>query len=198
MNDDLAISIAHRFLMGPSTSLQYFPPEEHDGMLEYLIHIIGDILETDGPGAFESSRSASIAHEVGHAIVLAHDDVPVEKIAVWKKQLSHACFVIAGEVGELLLDPDGYREGTSLDEVLFSQRIARAVAKRVKMEAEDLWQEIRKRSWQIIAHNAPVARELISRLDRTESLQRRALTAPMEKVQKIPDDWCWLPQGAAN
>jgi hypothetical protein len=86
LNGDLATWIAHRLLMGPSTSLQYFPPEEHDGMLEHLIRIIGDILETDGPSAFESLRSASIAHEVGHAIVLAHDDVPVEKIAVWKKQ----------------------------------------------------------------------------------------------------------------
>jgi hypothetical protein len=108
--------------------------------------------------------------------------------------LSHACFVIAGEVGEKVLDPDEYRAGTALDEVLFSQRIASALANRVKMEEEDLWQEIRRRSWQIIAHNGPVARELIARLERTETLQRRALTTPLEGVQKIPDDWRWLPQ----
>jgi hypothetical protein len=147
----------------------------------------------------------------------------VEKIAVWKKDgagehtweglttkkartffigldtpiitaLSHACFVIAGEVGEKVLDPDKYRAGTALDEVLFSQRIASALANRVKMEAENLWQEIRKRSWEIIAHNEPVARELIARLDRTETLQRQALRTPLEGVQKIPNDWRWLPQ----
>jgi hypothetical protein len=68
---------------------------------------------------------------------------------------------------------------------LVLQRIASALANRVKMEQKDLWQEIRKRSWQIIAHNGPVARELIARLERTETLQRRALTTPLEGVQKF-------------
>jgi hypothetical protein len=223
-SDDMAVAIAHRLLMGPSTSLQHFPPEEHEEMLEHLKRVIRDILETHGSNAFDSPRSAAIAHEVGHAIVLAHDGIPVEKIAVWKRAgasehtweglttkkartffidpdtpiitaLSHACFVIAGEVGEKVLDPDTYRAGTALDEVLFSQRIAYALANRVKMTEENLWQEIRKRSWQIIAYNEPVAQELIGRLDRTESLQRRALTTPLERVKKIPDDWQWLSAG---
>jgi hypothetical protein len=149
-SDDLAASIARRLLMGSSTSLRHFSPEEHHEMLENLIRLIEVILETNGPSAFDAPRSAAIAHEVGHAIVLAHDDVPVEKIAVWKKDgagehtweglttkkartfllgpdtpiisaLSHACFVIAGEVGEKVLDPDKYRAGTALDEALLDR-----------------------------------------------------------------------------
>ena len=146
------------------------------------------------------------------AAAAAVDDVPVEKIAVWKrppegvghawegmtlkkaptflirrdtpliKALSHACYVIAGEVAEAVLDPHEYRAGTALDEVLFSQRIAGALADRAKMEAEKLWEEIRKRSWQIIVHNKSAARELISRLDRTETLQRKALTNVLDKI----------------
>jgi len=223
MNADLAASIVHRLIMGPYTSLQHLPPEEHEEAAEMLKNEVRKILETDGPDAFESPRSAALAHEVGHAIVSAHDDVPVAKILVWKapndgenawqgmtekkgrsfqigpdtpikRALSHACFVIAGEVGEAVLDPDGFRAGTALDEVLFSQRIALALAHRVSMESDVLWEHIRKRSWHIIAYNEAPARELIAKLDRTETLQRRALTDVLECVRKIPDDWQFLPQ----
>ncbi len=167
--DSAADSIVLRLIMGRYTSLRHLPPEEHDDAADHLRRVVREILKTDGLAAFESPRSAAIAHEVGHAIVLAHDDVPVEKIAVWKgpregaghawagmtqkkaptfligpdtpliKALSHACYVIAGEVAEMVLDPHEYRAGTALDEVLFSQRIAWALADRVKMEPEKLW-----------------------------------------------------------
>lgn len=221
---DPALSIVHRLIMGRYTSLQYFPPEEHEEMAAALTEEVRKILATDGPRAFESPRSAAIAHEVGHAIVSVHDDVQVEKIAVWKapgggeyewagvttkkgrsffigpdtpiaKALSHACFVIAGEVGEAILAPNEYRAGTALDEVIYTQRIVYALAHRVKMEEADLWEQIRKRSWNIISQNEAVGRKLISRLDRTETLQRRALTDALDRVRQIPDDWQWLPSG---
>jgi hypothetical protein len=229
MNDqihDAAVLRVRQLLVGRYTPLQGLAPEDRAEAAETLTRIVRGILETDGPAAFESPRSAAIAHEVGHAIVSIHDDVPVEKIRIWKnrnnevawegmtsikapefligpntpliKALSHACFTIAGEVGERVLDPNEYRTGTALDEVLFSQWVAQAVARRAKMDPATLWQEVRKRSWQIIAHNESAARELISRLDRTETLQRKALTSALEKVEKIPDDWQWLPAEVAR
>lgn len=70
-------------------------------------------------GRIELAKTASISHG---------PDTPITKA------LSHACYVITGEVGEAVLDPDGYRAGTALDEVLHSQRIAYALALRVKMD----------------------------------------------------------------
>lgn len=84
MARDLAVSIVHRLIMAPYTSLRHFPPEERDEVEARLMAEVQRILETGGPGAFESPRSAAIAHEVGHAIVSAHDDDRVEKIEIWK------------------------------------------------------------------------------------------------------------------
>jgi hypothetical protein len=37
--------------------------------------------------------------------------------------LKRICYIIAGEIGEWVLDRDNYRNGTSLDEIALSQRM---------------------------------------------------------------------------
>jgi hypothetical protein len=89
--------------------------------------------------------------------------------------LTRACIIIAGEVAEAILDPEGHRKGSSIDEVALSQRIALGYAEVLKIELKGLWQAVRSRAAHIICHNKTLAQELIARLGRTQSLRNRAL-----------------------
>ncbi len=46
---------------------------------------IKEIIETEGPAAFESPKEAAAIHEAAHAIVGEHEGVPVHKIWIFQK-----------------------------------------------------------------------------------------------------------------
>jgi hypothetical protein len=105
--------------------------------------------------------------------------------------LKRAGFMIAGEAGEAVLDPDGYRRGSSLDEVVGSQALVAAYAPPAAAEArggETLWRKVRARSAAIIYYNKAVARDLIERLDRTQTVRGRALKEILARVQLLRPD----------
>ena len=71
-----------------------------------------------------------------------------------------AAFLVAGEVGEAVLDTANYRRGTSIDEILLSQLIAAWCAENVGMASEERWRCVRNRTAAIIKYNETLAREL--------------------------------------
>jgi hypothetical protein len=109
-----------------------------------------------GRSAFEAPRNAAIAHEVGHAIVGAHEGFTIRAVAVFSRSvpslglvwggrcleaggtwttgpdssadedLRRARFIIAGLAGEAITGHD--RPGSSLDELVLSQVVGLNVA----------------------------------------------------------------------
>ena len=189
---------------------------DREALAPVLCEYAAALLKAEGLRAFENPRSAALAHEVGHAIVGAHDGLKITSITVWRHKtldrawlgitnerrrwsitpttpireaLTRACFIIAGEAGEVVLDPDGYRKGSSIDEVALSQRIVLGYARILGDEPERLWNAVRSRAAHIIGHNKHLAQELIARLDRTQTLRNRAMHDVLSQVQQIPSDW---------
>jgi hypothetical protein len=141
------------------------PREERPAFEKILQSHTADLLQAHGIRAFQNPRSAAIAHETGHAIVGTHDEFKIKYIAIWSAGMVHGaegwmgitkeserrwsfspqtplltalnrvCYIIAGEAGEVILDPDNYRKGSSLDEVVLSQRMALDLAHRASSPA---------------------------------------------------------------
>jgi hypothetical protein len=103
------------------------------------------------------------------------------------KVLSNICLIVAGEVGEFILDPGGYREASSLDEVVISQNIANLAATEVGIDPRVLWFFCRLRVAAIIEHNRTAAAELARLLDRCPSITSTPLRRALELVQPLPD-----------
>jgi hypothetical protein len=97
--------------------------------------------------------------------------------------------LLAGVVGEGVLDPAHYLAGSSLDEVAISQVVAAALHEQLGLpgDPEETW----RASWgwtvAIIRHNEAVARELAEKLHLMTSLQGRPLAAILARVRPLPE-----------
>jgi Protein of unknown function (DUF3987) len=166
------------------------------------------VLQLEGPSAFEMPKSAAVSHEVGHVIVAMHDGVisitsvrvfqsdgawcgVTEEDQPWrldpatptKTWLARARFLIAGEVGERMLDSDRYRKGTSIDEIAGSQIICKLLFRDRAAEfagidhPAQLFARIYNEATAIIKTNENTARKLMDQLDRYGELHGKSLQA---------------------
>jgi hypothetical protein len=117
------------------------------------------IFDLHGASAFEASRDAAIAHEVGHAIIGTHEGFKIRQISIYSQavpnfglvwggrcietakfwtcgpdtsaddDLRRARFIIAGLAGEAITGRD--KPGSSLDELVLSQLVGLNAAKKL-------------------------------------------------------------------
>ena len=102
--------------------------------------------------------------------------------------LTQICKVIAGCLGEEVLDPSGVREASSLDEVLISQLLANTLSSLPELERRDpkeIWNACWARTAHVIQRNEDVARELIAKLSKTESIRGAPLMESLAKVRQV-------------
>jgi hypothetical protein len=102
--------------------------------------------------------------------------------------LNRTAFLIAGLVGEAVLDPRGYRSGSSLDEVTVSQYLIAALHEREGLPGHpsELWALVWRWTATVIKHNTGVAREIASRLAGKRRIEGKPLARLLERVRPIP------------
>jgi hypothetical protein len=142
-----------------------FEPQAHAAVMGCISKQTLKLLAEEGPRAFEMPRSAALAHEVGHAIVGAHDGFKTARVAIWSTKglagtgwvgktyyaswsrgmrldesppdevLKHICLMIAGAAGEQLIDREGCRSGSS--QIVVSQALTDQLTRRDEYEHID-------------------------------------------------------------
>jgi hypothetical protein len=204
----------------PTVAGFHFDPETTNALWETIGKQINKLLAEQGPVAFETPRSSAIAHEVGHCIQAAHDGICVERVRVFTQQafgqvawvgwtdssdprcligpdtapeliLKRACSLIAGVVAEAVLDRGGYRDGSSLDEVVVAQLLIGQLTLREEYNNIDpprLWDACWGRTAALLKHNEAPARDLMRKLDLTQTVRGSPLAKVMAQVQHLPGD----------
>ena len=107
------------------------------------------------------------------------------------KVLQRICTVIAGVVGERVLDPSSYREGSSLDEVVVSQLMADALTQRPELQhltPKNLWNSCWHRTVAIIMNNEKLARSLMAKLDAQNIVGRKQLEKLTANIRRLEND----------
>lgn len=197
----------------------HFPPDVHASMLECIGQEAIRLLDRDGPGAFEMPRSAAVAHETGHAIVGTREGFGIKAIRVFRHKfsrnkwygltsdnngiwiidpatstptvLARVRYLIAGEVGEALLDRECYRSGSSLDEIVISQMICASLLQERGSEfaaydhPSKLWNLCRAQAGYIIHSNEDIARQIMRKLAYKDRLRGKQLTAIVDQVKHV-------------
>jgi hypothetical protein len=105
--------------------------------------------------------------------------------------MSHICDLISGVVGECTLDLAGYRQASSLDEVVVAQVLCQQLSLRTEfqgMQPERLWQFCWRRTAAIIRTNEKLAHEVMAKLDAMGIVRRKQLAKLALKVCRLPDD----------
>src|SRR5262245_22222937 len=74
--------------------------------------------------------------------------------------LTQIAVTIAGVVAEAVFDPDEYRDGSSIDEVLVAQVLTDQLAARLGLVAPELWDLCWRRTAAVLKHNERVARAI--------------------------------------
>jgi hypothetical protein len=179
---------------------------------------VRELLGTEGMDAFAMPRSAALAHEVGHCIVGAAQGMKIDSVAVFARKgpfglawggitnepqgwqfspamptsavIKRARFILGGLCGELVLDPEGCRSGSSLDELVLSQVCVAGVVQDRPGDfggraEEEVWQEVFKQTCWLIKSNEDAARALIRKLDRAGELKGKPLAASLHRVQRV-------------
>jgi hypothetical protein len=204
----------------PTVAGFHFDPESAKAVWEIIGKQINKLLVEQGVGAFEMPRSAAIAHETGHVIQAAHDGIRVERVRVFSRDVfghvawggwtyscegrgafgpdsspelvvRKVCTLIAGVVAEGVLDPAGYRDGSSIDEVVVAQVLIDQLAQRAEYSnivPRRLWGACWGRTVALIKHNETPARELMRKLDLTQTVRGKPLAQVMAQVQQLPGD----------
>jgi hypothetical protein len=100
------------------------------------------------------------------------------------------CKLEAGACGEFVLDRDGYRSGSSLDERAVSQLIAAGLHARLGREGhpEETWLECVMWTAATIERCAAPARELMAKLDLMGSIQGKPLARILEQVRPLDEE----------
>jgi hypothetical protein len=196
-----------------------FYPDSWDSVYAGFQLEIARVHATHGDRAFECPRSAVLAHEASHAIVAPHDGDKVKNIRIWNHQtfgrtywvgetvrkgkrfaiaaatppsfvLTQVCFLIAGIVGEAVLDPAEYREGSSVDEVVVAQLLIANLTTLDDFKHVDpvqWWQACWRRTSSVIIHNEVAARDLITKLSKTKTIRGTPLESALSTVRQLPD-----------
>ena len=193
------------------------PPAEQAAFMASLSQEAKRLLATEGPRAFEASRSAAIAHEIGHVIVGTHEGFTITSVRVFEHEgdwngmtddtsgaweidattptqtvLRRVRHLIAGETAEYLLDPDGYRSGSSLDEVTIARMTINWLVQQRASEfggfdSSQIYSTCMFEAAAIIDHNKGVARMLMRKLDETGALHGKSLAIHLRRVRTIQD-----------
>ena len=98
--------------------------------------------------------------------------------------IKRTCLTIAGLVGEQVFDRENLREGSSVDELIMSQVMAR-FAVNDDGRAENFWRGCWKRTAAILKHNEHVALTLTARLDKQHVVQGKKLKRILADVAQI-------------
>jgi hypothetical protein len=101
------------------------------------------------------------------------------------------CSLIAGIVGEQVLDPADYREGSSLDEIIVSQVLAKGLGWRAEyqhVKPKVLWDSCWHRTAMIIRGNQKVARAVIGKLDAFGIVRRKQLGRLTTNIRRLSID----------
>jgi hypothetical protein len=193
------------------------PPEIRTDVIEDIAREARRLLATEGLRSFEMPRSAAIAHEAGHAIVGRHQGLTIVRVEVFKRSgpqgevwggatnenapwridtttptagvLARVRYMVAGIAGEPILDPDGYRRGSSLDEIVLSQMIYVRVMQERSSEfvgvdhPHEIWSGCWWQTCVILKHNEDIARDLMRKLARTGCLRGKPLAASLRQVR---------------
>ena len=99
-------------------------------------------------------------------------------------------------MGELIIDPQGERSGSSLDELVLGQFFAQQVTVRPEyahIEPEKLFNACWRRTGYIIKFNEPAGRALLAKLDLTGTLRGKPLAKIVAQVRQLPDDVLSVP-----
>jgi hypothetical protein len=102
--------------------------------------------------------------------------------------LLRICGLIAGAVGEQVLDPTGCRDGSSLDEIVVSQFLAAAMCGYQHDRGRALWNRCWARTATIIHGNERVARAVMAKLDASGIVVRKQLARLTGNVRRLADD----------
>jgi hypothetical protein len=193
------------------------PPEVDTDVIEDIEREVRRLLASEGLRAFEMLRSAAIAHEAGHAIVGRHEGLAIVQVEVFKCSgpqgevwggatnenapwridattptagvLARVRYMVAGIAGEAILDPEGYRRGSSLDEIVLSQLICVRVLQERSSEfvgvdhPHEIWSGCWRQTCVILKRNEDIARDLMRKLARTGCLRGKPLAASLRRVR---------------
>jgi hypothetical protein len=164
--------------------------------------------------AHETGHVVVAAHD---GVVLAYADISrriVERRAAWtgftksaqpyqlelmltdpatdppRNILLRTCNLIAGVVGEQILDPAGYREGSSLDEIIVSQVLAVSLTHRPEYQhvnPKTLWEDSWRRTAMVIHGNQKLACAIMTNLD-AFGIVRRKQIAKLTNNRRLSND----------
>jgi hypothetical protein len=105
--------------------------------------------------------------------------------------LLRICSLIAGVVGQKVIDPAGCRDGSSIDEVVVSQVLAEGLAQRDDLdgvEPKKIWNACWHRTVAIIHGNEKAARIVAAKLDICGIVRRKQLDKLTSCVRRLADD----------
>jgi hypothetical protein len=189
------------------------PPESNVALQQCISEAAKRILANEGLDAFAMPKSAALAHETGHAIVGAHEGLTILKVKVFERgtgiwcgavdetsswsindatptetALARARYLIGGIAGEAVLDPDNFRKGSSLDEIVLSQVLIAGIWQERHEEfpgveyPNEIWQQCWRQTCCIVKLNEDVGRDLIRKLERSGRLYGKPLAASLRRV----------------
>lgn len=114
--------------------------------------------------------------------------------------LAQMSTTIAGVVAEAVFDPAGYRDGSSIDEVLVAQVLVDQLAPRLGQLPETLWDICCPRTAVILQFNERPARAVMKKLDAAGIVRRKQLaklTTNVHKLNADPFDWIAARDGGS-
>jgi hypothetical protein len=187
-------------------------PRTRDYVGGHVDDMARDAFAAQGPRAFESTRRAAACHEAGHAVVGTALGHAITSVRIKRRTVhGHAVWLgltmgvpawqvtpdtdpaddfiqgvveISGIAGELTLDGDDFRQGSSLNEIAIVVAIANNVRIKLKADHADVMGSILKTAFGLINANADAARELARRLERDRRLQGPPLEKMLTNVRR--------------
>jgi len=176
------------------------PPEALDEVKEELRGFLTEAIRCQGLKALDCPRSAAIAHEAGHTVTCASFGEEVRSTRIWRvhvdaysgetkwgsewevtestrpeQDFKIACCLMAGVLGEMILDSRNFRLASSADEAMNARIIASRIDEKLGWQAGDAAGRILWSTTSALKTNDTIARAVCDELDRTESIEQPRL-----------------------
>jgi hypothetical protein len=195
--------------------LQGASPETKEAIADVMSSEFARLMQREGVRAFESLRSSACAHESGHAIietilgghVKSVEIFPCPEISAWGGlmrshdnapwridadtpaiEVRHRLYrIVAGFVGEYVLDPGNVRSGSSLDERVVAQLLAADLHWREERSGhpKETWRECWDWVRAAIERNEDIGRQLAAKLDAVKCVKGKPLDAILRRVRVV-------------
>jgi hypothetical protein len=193
------------------------PPGLFEDVTEVIAKEAHRLLGTEGINAFDMPRSAAVAHETGHAIVGTAVGLTIVNVEIFQRTtsfgknwcgrndeasswsfgdatptttvLARAKYLVAGVAAEQIFDPENFRHGSSIDEIVICQAICDGVFQTRRSEFPDiahpreLWSWCWRETCSTLIKHQDAVRALMAKLDRTECLRGKPLAATLRRVR---------------